>query len=62
LIDALQQHAESKGLSNKTKFYFAKKNEMTIENVDDIDNDGKDPIFESFYNAKVFCRIDKNVC
>jgi predicted ATP-dependent endonuclease of OLD family len=52
LIDALQEFAESKEISDKVKFYFADKRDMTIKNVDDIDNNGKDIIFESFYNAK----------
>jgi predicted ATP-dependent endonuclease of OLD family len=54
LINALQEFAESKKLLHKTKFYFADKKDMTIKNIDMINNDGKDIIFESFYKAKEF--------
>jgi AAA15 family ATPase/GTPase len=52
LIDALQDFAESKGLLDKTKFYFANKKDKTIKNAELIENLGKDVIFESFYSAK----------
>jgi len=57
LIDALQNFAESKNLTDKTRYYFADKNNMTIKDVKDIHNDGKDVIFESFYNAKNFLPV-----
>ncbi|MCL2100336.1 MAG: ATP-binding protein [Fibromonadales bacterium] len=52
LIDALQEFAESKDLSDKTNFYFADESCKTIKNVNDINNNGKDVIFKSFYDAK----------
>ena len=54
LIDALQEFAEAKGISDKARFYFADQKKRTIKDVKHIKNKGKDIIFESFYNAKKF--------
>jgi predicted ATPase len=54
LIDALQEFAEAKDISKKTSFYFADQSSKTIKDVKCFDNNGKDIIFESFYNAKRF--------
>jgi AAA15 family ATPase/GTPase len=51
LIDALQEFAEAKDLLNKTNFYFADLDKKTIENVENMNTDGKDIIFKSFYEA-----------
>jgi predicted ATPase len=54
LIDALQEFAEAKGISNKANFYFADHKKRTIKDVKHFKNKDKDIIFESFYNAKKF--------
>jgi len=52
-IDALQEFAEAKDITDKTRFYFADKKSKTIKDVKYFKTD-KDIIFESFYNAKRF--------
>jgi len=54
LIDALQEFAEAKGISDSARFYFADSKKRTIKDVKCFKNKGKDIIFESFYNAKKF--------